>query len=268
MKKILLFFISFCIIFVAGCQNKTVTSPKSNINDNVHNSAPYIISVTVDELREIKKAVNTMREDDFKEYMYENHYGAIVNGMNTIENAKHLMEEFESTAIPILDGDETCFNKLLFYHERNEIQCIIPYTENSVLTFNIYTPKSNRKESDVFGINNSDAVLQNELNTDNISASIYKTDTEDEFFADVFAGNTYIFIRTGGIQDIEEFEECFSRLEFRKIGDLLNETTEETSLADKTEAETTLQEEIETAISTDTSEKTTGPDQTETVTDE
>ena len=268
MKKILLFLISICIIFVTGCQNETVTSPKSNINDTVHNSAPYIVSVTVAELRAIKNAVNTMSEEDFKEYMYENHYGASVNGMNTIENAKFLMEEFEETTIPVLDEDETCFNKLLFYHERNEIQCVIPYTESIAMTFNIYTPKSDRKENGVFGINNSNAVLQKELNADNILASIYKTDTKDEFFIDVFADNTYIFVRTAGIQDIKDFEECFSRLEFVKTGDLLNETAEESSLVDKTEAEITLQEETEADTTTVVSEEATVPDQTETVTDE
>ena len=265
MKKAILLLIIFCFIFIAGCRNDTVTNPKTDIIDTKHNSTPYIISATVDELRTIKNVIYTMDENDFKSYMYENHYGAIVNGMYTIENAKFLMEELEATTIPVLDADETCFKKLLFYHERNEIQCVIPYTENIAMSFNIYTPKSDRKENGVFGMNNSDAVLQKELKSNNILVSVYKTDTKDEYFADVFAGNTYIFVRTTGIVDVEEFEECFSRLEFRKIGDLMNETPEETSSADKTEAETTLQDEAETDITTDISEDTTVPEPTEEV---
>ena len=132
MKKILLFLISICIIFVTGCQNETVTSPKSNINDTVHNSAPYIVSVTVAELRAIKNAVNTMSEEDFKEYMYENHYGASVNGMNTIENAKFLMEEFEETTIPVLDGNAEKIQKLSLYRNSHCIHQLIIYDSEEI----------------------------------------------------------------------------------------------------------------------------------------
>ncbi len=266
MKKLLSLMISFCIIFFAGCQNETTNNHETNVTDIEYNSAPFIISATVDELRAIKNAANTMQEDEFAEYMYKNHYGAIANGMNTTESTKSLVEEFEATIIPMLDREEKGFNKLLFYHERNEIQCVIPYTESVAMTFNIYTPKSDRKESDAFGTNNSEAVLQKEFNFDNVLVSVYKTETPNEFFVDVFADNTYIFVRTTGIADVEEFEECFSRLEFRKIGDLLNEMPEEISSADKTEAETTLQDEAETDITTNISEETTFPESTEAVT--
>ncbi|MBQ4603282.1 MAG: hypothetical protein IJB16_01645 [Clostridia bacterium] len=257
MKKILSLLISFCIIFFAGCQNETAKNPETTVTDTEHNSAPYIVSVTVDELRTIKNAIYTMEENNFKSYMFKNHYGALVNGMYSIENANLLMEELESSMIPMLDSDETCFKKLLFYHERNEIQCVIPYTESIAISFNIYTPKSDRKENGVFGMNNSEAVLKKELIFDNILVYVYKTDTKDEFFADVFADNTYILVRTTGITDIEEFEECFSRLEFRKIGDLMDEIPEETTEKDSSENEqTSVTENVSVA-------ETTLPEQTE-----
>ena len=103
MKKILSLLISFCIIFFAGCQNETVTNPETNITDTEHNSAPFIIPVVLDELKDIRNILSFMQEDDFREYMYENHYGAFVNGMYTIENAKLLMKEFEE-----------CFSRLEF----------------------------------------------------------------------------------------------------------------------------------------------------------
>ena len=229
MKKIIIAFFVLGFVLLVGCQSKTTNNHETNVSDAEHNSAPHIISATVNELRTIKNALYTMDENDFKSYMYENYYGAIANGMYSIENAKLLMEELEVSMIPVLDSDETCFKKLLFYHERNEIQCVIPYTENIAMSFNIYTPKSDRKENGLFGMNNSDAVLQKELKLDNIFVSVYKTNTKDKYFADVLVGDTYIFVRTTGIVEIEEFEECFSRLEFRKIGDLLDELPEESS---------------------------------------
>ena len=270
MKKILLLLISFGVIFFAGCQNETVTNPEINVTDAKHNSAPYIISVMLDELKDIRDAVNSMQEDDFKEYMYENHYGAIVNGMNTIEKARVLMEEFEATTIPVLDGDAKNVSKLLLYRDSNCIHNLIIYDSEEIQRTSVLIYTVNHTEANAMSFTEDvEFISTKNIENDRYIAKLYETNIEDyKFYGEVTIDDSYIVLRSGGIETLEEFEECFSRLEFIKIGDLLNETTEETSLADKTEAETTLQEEIETAISTDISEKTTGPDQTETVTDE
>ncbi len=259
MKKILSLLISFCIIFFAGCQNETATNPETTVTDNEHNSAPYIISVVLDELKDIKNAVNTMQEDDFKEYMYENHYGAIVNGMNTLENAQFLMGEFEETTIPVLDGDLKNVSKLLLYRDSNCIHNLIIYdseeiqrTSVGVYTVNSDKPKMMKFEEDV------EIVLTKNIDTDSYTAILYETRNADyKFFGEITVDESYIILRSFGIETMEEFEECFSRLEFRKIGDLLEELPEETTEKDSSENEqTSVTENVSVA-------ETTLPEQTE-----
>lgn len=268
MKKIVALLISFCVIFIVGCQNDTATNPETNETDTKHNSGPYIISVVLDELKDIRNAVNTMQEDDFKEYMYENHYGAIVNGMNTIEKAKVLMEEFEETTIPVLDGDAKNVSKLLLYRDYHCIDQLIIYDSEEIYRTSvwIYTVDSEKSEVLEFG-EEVEIVSTETIETDKYTAKLYETRNADyKFFGEITVDNSYIVLRSFGMEEMKEFEECFSRLEFIKIGDLMNEAAEETSSADKTE--TTIQEETETEITTEIPEETTLAEQTEAVTTE
>ena len=262
MKKILSLLISFCIIFFAGCQNETVTNPETNITDTEHNSAPFIIPVVLDELKDIRNILSFMQEDDFREYMYENHYGAFVNGMYTIENAKLLMKEFEETTIPVLDGDVENVSKLLLYRDSNCIHNLIIYDSEEIQRTSVwvYTVNSTKPKVMEFGEEVEIVSIKN-LETDSYTANLYETKNADyKFFGEITVDNSYIILRSFGIETIEEFEECFSRLEFRKIGDLLDEIPEETTENALSENEQTSVTEtvyvVETTLSEPTQEVT------------
>ena len=259
MKKLLITIISLCFVLFAGCQNETVTNPEINVTDNKHNSAPYIISVVLDELRDIRNAINSMREDDFKEYMYENHYGAIMNGMNTIENAKLLMEEFESTTIPVLDGDLENVSKLGLYRESNCIHHLIIYDSEEMQRTSVWTYTVNSTKPKVMEFGEEvEIVSLKTIETDRYIANLYETRNADyKFFGEIIIDDSYIILRSFGIEIMEEFEECFSRLEFKKIGDLMNELPEEA-----TEEESSENEQISVTENISVAE-TTLPDQTE-----
>lgn len=262
MKKIVVLLISFCVIFIAGCQNEIATKSETNVTDNKHNSAPYIISVVLDELKDIRNAVNSMQEEVFKEYMYENHYGAIVNGMNTIENARFLMEEFEATTIPVLDGDVENVSKLLFYRDSNCIQNLIIYDSEEIQRTSVLVYTVNHTEAKAMNFTEDvEFVTTKNIENDRYTAKLYETNIADcKFFGEITIDGSYIVLRSGGIETMEEFEECFSRLEFRKIGDLMNELPEEVTEEESSEneqisvtenisiAETTLSEQTESEI--------------------
>ena len=270
MKKFLVTIISLCLVLFSGCQNEIATNSETNVTDTKHNSAPYIISVMLDELKDIRDAVNSMQEDDFKEYMYENHYGAIVNGMNTIEKARVLMEEFEATTIPVLDGDAKNVSKLLLYRDSNCIHNLIIYDSEEIQRTSVLIYTVNHTEANAMSFTEDvEFISTKNIENDRYIAKLYETNIEDyKFYGEVTIDDSYIVLRSGGIETMEEFEECFSRLEFIKIGDLMNEAAEEPSSEEKTETETTTQEEPETETTTDIPEETTLPEQTEAVTTE
>lgn len=274
MKKIVALLISFCIIFIAGCQNETATNSETNVTDTKHNSAPYIISVMLDELKDIRNAVNSMQEDDFKEYMYENHYGAIVNGMNTIEKAKVLMEEFEETTIPVLDGDAKNVSKLLLYRDSNCIHNLIIYDSEEIQRTSVLVYTVNHTEANAMNFTEDvEFISTKNIENNRYTAKLYETNIEDcKFFGEIEIDGSYIILRSGGIETLEEFEKCFSRLEFRKIGDLLNEIPVETPKAEITEENLTVPEELYPVETTANEEipfnETPLPDQTESVTTE
>ncbi len=252
MKKAISLLIIFCVMFFVGCQNDTATNPETNETDAKHNSGPYIISVVLDELKDIRNAVNTMQEDEYRAYMYENHYGALVNGMYELENAKLLMEEFEETTIPVLDGNAKNVSKLLLYRDSHCIHQLIIYDSEEIQRTSvwIYTVDSEKSEVLEFG-EEVEIVSTETIETDKYTAKLYETRNADyKFFGEITVDNSYIVLRSFGMEEMKEFEECFSRLEFRKIGDLMNEAAEETSSADKTETETTLPEQTE-AVTTE-----------------
>ena len=277
MKKIVALLISFCIIFIAGCQNEIATNPETNVTDTEHSSAPYIISVMLDELKDIRNAVNSMQEDDFKEYMYENHYGAIVNGMNTIEKTNLLTEEFEETTIPVLDGDAKNVSKLLLYRESHCIHNLIIYDSEEIQRTSVLVYTVNHTNTNTNAMNftkNTEFISIKNIESDEYTAKLYETNIADcKFIGEITIDGSYIVLRSGGIDKMEEFEECFSRLEFRKIGDLMNEIPSKTPETEITAETLTPEEALSENEQTTANEEipfneTPLPDQTEAVTTE
>lgn len=203
----------------------TTKNPVSSSAYYEQNSGPMIISVTLDNLIKIKKILNTVSPDDFTEYMEKNELTLAMNGMRDYENTLDIMNELESTYFPLLDGDKNNFSESSFYWERNEVQTITFFDEESRIVSYIYTPKSYRAEYGRFG-DNEKAVFVEKIENDLLSANIYKTEEEDCYCIDLVVDDTYIFMRTHEIQTIEELEADFARLKFVKIGDLLNDITE------------------------------------------
>lgn len=267
MKKFLITIISLCLVIFSGCQHDKIGIEEVTTDKNEHGSMPIIISATIDDLKAIRNAAYTMSQEEYNTYMISNHSGRYINGMHSLENTKIILKEFEETTIPVLDGNAEKIQKLSLYRNSHCIHQLIIYDSEEIQRTSvwIYTVDSEKSEVLEFG-EEVEVVSTETIETDRYTANLYETRNADyEFFGEITVDDSYIILRSGGIETMEEFEECFSRLEFRKIGDLMNEIPEETSSADKTEAETTLQDEAETDITTDISEETTIPKPTEEV---
>lgn len=227
MKRIFCVLLVFAFVFFVSCGTEDVIS-NNNHNQEENQSPPEIITVSYDELKEIKFAVENFDSDAFIHYMKENHGSIVLNGMYDLEIAKELLKELESTTILTLKDDFSFDDELSFYHERNEVQQLVSFNESSRISIYNYTPQSSRDKSGSFGENNEKAILLEELNFDGITISIYQTDSENTFFADVLVNGTYIFVRTKDIETVDDFKDYLSMIEFVKIGDLLNESNAET----------------------------------------
>lgn len=184
---------------------------------------PYILAVELNELKQIKNAVETMNEQEFNEYMSKNFASKTKNGMNTLDNTKSILNELEGTYMPVLDGNENNFSVISFYLDYNEVHQLTYFEEPRRIVAYSQTPKYDTQERVLFGEYSKNAVLVKNIENDTYKAKVYITEGSEHFYVDLFIEDSYIYLRTHDIDTIEEFEADFSRLKFVKIGDLLNE---------------------------------------------
>lgn len=243
MKKLLIVFLVLGFMLSSGCQNNKNSVDEMTTDKHDHFSLPNVISVTIDDLKVIGTAVETMSQDEFNIYMISNYSGKYINGMHSIENTKIILKEFEETTIPVLDGDINNITNLSLYRDDNLIQQLIIYDSEEIQRSSVwvYTVDSENIEVLEFG-EEVEIISHKTIETDRYTANLYETRNADyNFYGEAAIDGSYIVLRSGGIETMEEFEECFSRLEFRKIGDLLNEIPEETT-------ENALSENEQTAV--------------------
>lgn len=202
-------------------ETSVVTKPTEKVQPNQTNEVPpYILTVCLDDLKQIKSATQKLSEEEFVNYMKANYSNEAANGMDTLSDTQKLLEELENSYMLVLDGNESYYPDISFYWERNEFHQMIYFNEEERVVGYISTPKDNITPETYFG-HNENAVLVKSVNNDDYSADIYTLDGRDNFFIDVTIGNSYIFLRTHDIHTIENCEADFERLSFVKIGDLI-----------------------------------------------
>lgn len=253
MKKTLCLFIAFVFLLASCSQNyKTNTPIKNDMEINEYSGMPMVVYATLAELKEIKNAFDDMEPDEFYEYIKNEKTEQFISGMRNYERTKDLLEELTETSVPLLDGDENNFTEIGFYWENNIIHQKVSWSENQRISVLIDTVKSSRPKELQLNDNAVFVSVKN-IKNENYTANLYKVENADySFFADVTVDGTYIVLRTLDFYEMEEFEECFTRLKFVKIGDLLDKsnievTTENIShtepsgeeVSDKTEVITT-----------------------------
>ena len=260
MKKLLIVFLVLGLVLFSGCQDNRTDTNETITDEYDQFSLPNAILVTLEDLNFIKIASNTMSQDEFTTYMISNYSGEYINGMHSIENTKIILKEFEESTIPVLDGNTDKISDLHLYRDYNCIHQLIIYDREETQRSSDWIYTVNSEKSEVLEFEEEvEIVSYKTIETDCYTANLYETKNADyEFYGEITIDGSYIVLRSDGMDGIEEFEECFSRLEFRKIGDLMNELSQETPETEITEENITVQEEVSLTEST-------VPEQTEAV---
>lgn len=202
---------------------ETTTNKPKKTTEKAQENAPMIIFLSVDELKEIKSSFDTMEANEFQLYIEKEHSDVYMNGMWDYENSIALLDEMCSTYIPVLDGDIQKLDNISFYQESNSILQLIVFDEDKRCSANVKTVKNTEQKELVFE-EEAICVSEKTIEKDNYTACLYEyKNTDYRFYAEISVDNTYIILRSNWVDSMEDFEECFNRLTFVKIGDLLSE---------------------------------------------
>lgn len=220
-KKFALLLAPLMMFLLCSCSINSKISA-SDISEEF-NAAHKMISIEIADLVEIKDALNSFDSEGFLVLLKEKYPEFIMNGMTDYETSVQIISEIERTVLPIPNGIIGNVPEMHFYVDRNEIQQIIFFGEESRIVFNIYTPESARLDNGQYGPNSSSELLKTEKG-DDFTANIYFLEDEGSFCADLVSSDTYMFLRTADITSVDEFSSILHRLKFVEIGDILDGT--------------------------------------------
>lgn len=196
----------------------------TNRQEEVQNSSPIILYFDLSDLQEIKQAYETMNPDDFMVYMETEKTNIYMTGFEDYESSGNMLKKLSSTTIPLLDGNPDNFPEQAYYPKNDSVDSLVFFDDNKrfiVSAENAETdsPKGLKLDSE------SEIISEKAFETDAYSATIYEVSNDYyAYFATVEINDSYIVMRSMGIDSVEDFEECFKRLQFVKIGDLLEQT--------------------------------------------
>lgn len=186
---------------------------------------PSIIEITIDKLKKLKHAAETMNEEEYTEYLYQNEfydvdYARIIGRKGFLE----FYAKIENLYIPVFDEDEVEYSGLNCYTETEVIDYMVRLKNTQRYRFDIHFSGKLR-----FSYNgNEEFEFIKKIETSKATAYVYRDLVEDRwawegFAVELFVDGQEMDFRVGEKQTIEEFEEAFKKIDFRKIGDLVNE---------------------------------------------
>lgn len=262
MKKIVILFAAFILLFASSCEKQetklafyedtyTSTTENQSINETIStNVPPYKVSTYWSNLKQIKIAAESMEETEFYEYMDTYFSNEKMNGMRTPDITNEMLEEIESSYIATLDGKHED-SWLSFRADYHYIFYQVLVDDDFGFKFSVYTlPGAERlyNASDYFEQAGTYTVGGATIN---LFRSL--SDESESLCGNICIDGQYTtFITTQNI-DIEKFETVLPRLSFIKAEDLLNEINAEATQPENN-SETTLTTEETTQESTEITE--------------
>ncbi len=219
MKKFLCLTFGF-LLFLSGCTDQNADN---NYTETDQNSAPQNIRFTLNDLKELKFAFDSMEPNDFMTYIKDEKPMHYSGGLYDYEKASNLLQELFSTSIVLHENNAELLESISFYWERNSIHQLISFEEDKKVSAMIDTPESESPKELQLG-DDTVYLYEKEINGENFSSTLYETENSDyKFFANVVTENTHIVLRSHNIPTFDYFESGFLKLRFVKIGDLLDE---------------------------------------------
>lgn len=209
-------------------QNSSETTEKSTAQTTFNSSSgegvqdvpPYILTESIEDLKQIKAATKTMDETEFSSYMKSNFSTETVNGMNSIENAEKYLADFENAYVVYVD-EFAEDNVMAYYIEYGDISYKIPVDGVFVLTGSYYVNPEKTfeyKEGDIVS-----HLKTYEINDMTIELYENTADETEGLYGNIRYDNNTIPFFTNIKISVEQFESVLPRIGIVKIGDLLNE---------------------------------------------
>lgn len=223
----LIFIAVFICLFVSSCQKDTKNTEDNYAYDHICD-LPLKFTGTLDELSSIKNAIDSAKPGEAPDFIWNIHNRLSLIDMTDYESSKRFYDEIASSSVPLIDNDINNFDEVNFYLEDHYFYQLDVFDGDKRISSKIFTPQSNIINVGVYGKNVKKAKFKKTIENDGVTADIYFVKEENIYCADVFVGDTYIFMRSKNISTIEEFEECFLKFTFVKIGDLINRLPEKT----------------------------------------
>ncbi len=262
MKKILIVTVCLLLIIISGCKNSVVTQdsntqkisatsitvsadhsllskeenttsthalsisrthistsqPKSELN---YENAPYPYDLyfSINTLKNLKAVAETANDQEFADYLERNKFDLVwCEAVNTVEKFNALLDDIQNTYIAVFDNETVGDANLIYHLDEKRIVQIVSFTENCRFVFDFYVSR----EPIYLYSTVIDTEYVTSVENNSVKADIHQSESREGFCVDaVFDGQKFTF-RVTEEQTIEEFEETFSRLEFVKIGDLIN----------------------------------------------
>lgn len=202
---------------------KAKTSSVADVSGNNQNESPMILSLSLEEIKTIKTAFEAMPADEFMTYMENEHKEEYMTGLWDYENSQKLLSEICETSIPVVDSASTDIKSLSFHWEINTIMQVIAFDSGERFSVMIETPSSESEKELNIG-EETEIVLLKEIENEEYSAKFYEADGDYyPFYVCVTVDESFIILRTVDIETQGSLEDCFSRLSFAKVGDLIEQ---------------------------------------------
>lgn len=187
-------------------------------NENTHDVPPYILTESLEDLRQIKNATETMDEVEFSEYMDNNFSTEVVNGMDSLDNTKRLLSEMENTYIVFIDE---CVqdNTMAYYTESGDISYRVSADDEFYLCCRSYISSEKAfiyKEGDV-------VKYLGTYETNGITVELYENSQEETegLYGNIKFDEQNIPFFTNVKISVEDFESVLPRIFVAEIGDLI-----------------------------------------------
>lgn len=212
---------------ISTTQNSLETTKKSTASTTFNSSGegvqgvpPYILTESIEDLKQIKVATKTMDETEFSSYMKSNFNTETVNGMDSIENAEKYLTDFENAYVIYVD-EFAEDNVMAYYIEYGDISYKIPVDGVFVLTGSYYVnPEKTFEYKERDSISHLKTYEVNGMTIELYENTVNET---EGLYGNIRYDNTTIPFFTNVKISVEQFESVLPRIGIVKIGDLLNE---------------------------------------------
>lgn len=217
---------------------QTNTQVSSSTSSNVEEVSPYnVVDLDIKKMKSVLEVSETMGDTEFEKYLSLNYPYAHNCEFTTPERYRTFIEDVSEIPLAVVDNNHSNVDVAYYYLGNNNVTQVV------------YIDETHRFVVDINPLvifeQNDNTVLKSSIKSSDFSADIYWSDTWNLYTGNIYVDNNTYTFRAYEMNELDIVEANLIRISFVKIGDLLNETTVETTLSETEtvpEAETQITE--------------------------